>query len=118
MAMDELADGRHEWLRDALEFAIRSAIQEQDTYEVSDSHERYTYTEVSWVLAHVIHDLLRFGTGREEMTEWADVEQFIEKLRLTDLDNRYDRDGRPPWLGRVYDPRVDNRSIPWFYEDK
>jgi hypothetical protein len=113
-----MVDNRHEHLRDAIEFAIRAAIRKQDAYEVSECHERYTYTEVSWVLAHIIHDLLRFRPGTDEMTEWADVEQFIDKLRLTDPGTRYDRDRKPPWLGRPFNPRVDNRSIPWFYEDK
>jgi hypothetical protein len=118
MTTHEMVDNRHELLRDTIELAIRSAIRKQDTYEVCEDHERYTYTEVSWALAHVIHDVLRFGPGTVEMTEWADVEQFIDKLRLTEPGTRYDHDGKPPWLGRPFDPRVDNRSIPWFYEDK
>jgi hypothetical protein len=116
--MDKLFDDRHEGLRDAIEYAIRSAIEKVDKDEVTHGGERYTYAEVNWVLAHVTHDLIRFGPIKEEPTDWSDVEEFISKLRLTNLDTRYTRDNREPWLPRGYDQRLDNHCIPWFYEDK
>jgi len=111
-------DDRHELLRDAVEDAVRSAIQNIDNYQVSCGQEKYTYAEVSWVLAHVIHDLIRFGPVKEEPTDWADVEEFIHKLRLANLETRYASGGKPPWLRRGYDVRFDNHCIPWFYCEK
>jgi hypothetical protein len=112
---DDLSDERHELLRDAIEEALRSTIKKLDQLQVSRGQEKYTYTEVNWVLAHVIHDLIRFGSVNEEPTSWTNVEEFVRKLRLTNLDGRYLRDGKPPWVPLRHDPSLDNRSISWFY---
>jgi hypothetical protein len=112
---DDLPDARHELLRDAIEGAVRSTIEELDKLQVSRGQEEYTNTEVNWVPAHVIPDLIRFGPLNEEPIGWTNVEEFIRKLRLTNLDKRYLGNGRPPWTSLGYDPSLDNRSIPWFY---
>jgi hypothetical protein len=104
----DLRDDRHEWLRDEIEDVVRSAIKKIDKRVVTDGQEHLTYREVTWVLAHVIHDLLRWGSTREEPTDWADVEEFIRKLRMMDYGTRDEA-----WL--KYDPRLDSHCIPWFY---
>jgi hypothetical protein len=103
-----IRDDRHEWLRDEIEDAVRSAIKKIDQYVLNHGQEHLTYGEVTWVLAHVIHDLLRWGPIREDPTDWADVEEFIRKLRMMDNRKHYAR-----WL--KYDPRLDSHCIPWFY---
>jgi hypothetical protein len=114
----ESSDERHELLRDAVEDALRSTIKKLDHLQVRCGQEKYTYTEVNWVLAHVIHDLIRFGSvDDEEPTSWTNVEEFIRKLRLTNLDERYLRNGKPPWVPLTYDPSLDARSISWFYSE-
>jgi hypothetical protein len=112
---DHSSDGRHELLRDAIEKVARSAIQRVDQAQVRNGGAHYTYSEVNWVLAHVVHDLLRFGPLNEEPTNWADVEEFIRKLRLTDIDRHYACDGNPPWMPKAHSPILDDRPTPWFY---
>jgi hypothetical protein len=99
---------RHEWLRDEIEDAVRSGIKKIDQYVLNHGHEHLTYGEVTWVLAHVIHDLLRWGPTQEDPTDWADVEEFIRKLRMMDY-----RKHDAKWL--KYDARLDSHCIPWFY---
>jgi hypothetical protein len=99
---------RHEWLRDEIEKVVRAAIKKIDQYVLNHGHEHLTYDEVTWVLAHVIHDLLRFGPIHEDPTDWADVEEFIRKLRMMDYRKH---DAR--W--HKYDPCLDSHCIPWFY---
>ena len=60
------------------------------------------------MLAHVIHDPPRWGPIQKDSTDWADVEEFIRKLRMMDYRKR---DAR--WL--KYDPHLDSHCIPWFY---
>jgi hypothetical protein len=104
----KIRDDRHELLRDAIEDALRSAIKKIDKYELRQGNDHLSYGEVAWSLAHVIHDVLRFGPINEEPTDWGDVEEFIRKLRAMDYERRDES-----WL--EYDPRVDSHCIPWFF---
>jgi len=101
---------RHELLRDAIEYVVRLTIRKIDRDMLSYGHEHLSYGEVTWALAHVIHDLLRFGPIRDGPTDWVDVEQFISKLRAMDDGNRSKQ-----WLR--YDPRLDIHCTPWFYTE-
>jgi hypothetical protein len=112
---DDSSDERHELLRDAMEEAVRSAIKRIDQSQFRNGGAHYTFSEVNWVLAHVVHDLLRFGPLNEEPTSWVDVEEFVRKLRLTNLDHRCARTGRPPWVPLTYSPTLNDRPTPWFY---